>query len=64
MAEGDEGTYYDRDGFEITEDEYGDIWSEISEECRDTDIVFEREQVDMDLDEVLYVLYLAEQGEA
>ena len=64
MAEGDEGTYYDRDGNEITEDEYGDIWSEISEECRDTDIVFEREQVDMDLDEVLYVLYLAEQGEA
>lgn len=63
-ADGGEGTYYDRGGNEITKDEYDQIWSEIREQCTDIKSVFERDEDGMDDNEVLYILYLAEQGEA
>lgn len=63
-ADGGEGTYYGGDGNEITRDEYDQIWSEVREQCTDIKSVFERDEDSMDDNEVLYILYLAEQGEA
>lgn len=63
-ADGTRATYYDQNGNEITGEAYDQIWSEVREQCTDIKPVFEREQYGMDDNEVLYILYLAEQGEA
>lgn len=56
--------YYDKEGDEITQEAYDRLWKKIRDNCTDTNIIFEREQMNMDTREVLNILYLVEQGEA